>query len=222
MRGETASNPKQASSRCRWHHYDLSPPSPQPLQVLSAASGSFCWSVYVDPKSNFRNKEHTANVPNVLLCKSEISPRWNELNILSHFIILQPAPFRPPCSFLWHLHSSQACNYPTSCDYDLSDKGLGLFTPSEIHNRFPFRLFAVSLIGSLLCWTCYVAGFLMVEATDLNKCVSIMNAAPKLWKSEKPAIHSRATITSADREGGAGVATSYLCEKSWIFFKHCN
>lgn len=64
---------------------------------------------------------------------------------------------------------------------------------------------SVNLIGSLfLRCTCCVVGFLTVEATDLNKCLSIMNATLKPWKLAKAVIYSRAMLTTAVREAGEG------------------
>lgn len=58
-------------------------------------------------------------------------------NFCSHFISSHPAPFHPPSPFPWHLHSSTPFHYLTSCDYDLLDKGFGLFTLSKVHKRSP-------------------------------------------------------------------------------------
>lgn len=84
----------------------------------------------------------------------------------------QPRPFVPPPLY-----------YLTSCDYETPDKGLCLFTLSKVHKRPPPH-FTVNMIGLLRRCTgdALRLVFLKVEATDLNKCPSIMNTALKLQK----------------------------------------
>lgn len=77
--------------------------------------------------------------------------------------------------------SSHSFHNLTSCDYDLADKGLSLFTLSNVHNRSPSFICQLDwLIVLALYLLCGAVGFLKVEATDLNKCLSIMDATLKL------------------------------------------
>lgn len=131
-----------------------------------------------------------------------------------------------PARFLWtHAHISHVAplklniskdlvigtppplHYLTSCDYEAPDKGLCLFTPSKVPKRPPHPHFTVSMIGLLWRW----AGgalhlvFLKVEATDLNKCLSIMNTALKLQKlAGSCLIKLRVLLSEGGWEGWGG------------------
>lgn len=125
------------------------------------------------------------------LCElKERLPPWLNLIFGSLFHHFSTRPLPPTRSIFWHLHSSPPFHYLTSCHYDLPDKGLSLFTLSKVHKRSPsFRCQLDWLIVLVLYLLSNAVGFLKVEATDLNKCLSIMYAMLKLWKLAEVVIY---------------------------------
>ena len=67
---------------------------------------------------------------------------------------------------------------------------------------------AVNLIGLLFLRR--VVAFPTAEATDLNKCLSIINVTLKPWKLEKAVIQSWAMLAAAAREAEAGCTGGHI------------